>query len=94
MFAAFRSFVPSPHALPRHGGRLLNKRERHTLLAQAQLLPKDVYTEDCPFLYPLALCIVNVFEVDVRVARKDGAGCGRRSLLSTLCLVGPSMLMP
>lgn len=40
----------------------------------------------------LALCVVNVFEVDVRVARKDGGG--RRSLLSTLYLAGPSTLMP
>lgn len=42
----------------------------------------------------LALCIVNVFEVDFRAVKKDGTRGGRRSLLSSLYLAGPSTLMP
>ena len=40
----------------------------------------------------LALCLLNIIEVDV-VVDKNGGG-GRRSLLSTLYLAGPSTLLP
>lgn len=40
----------------------------------------------------LALCLLNIIEVDV-VVNKNGGG-GRRSLLSTLYLAGPSTLLP
>mmetsp|Transcript_9929 Transcript_9929/g.21489 ORF Transcript_9929/g.21489 Transcript_9929/m.21489 type:complete len:545 (+) Transcript_9929:163-1797(+) len=34
------------------GGRPLPNRGRYTLPQRTQLLPKDVYTEECPFLHP------------------------------------------
>jgi hypothetical protein len=43
----------------------------------------------------MALCILNIIEVDIVVDRPGGgAGVGRRSLLSTLYLAGPSTLLP
>lgn len=41
----------------------------------------------------LALCLFNVFDVDIRISRST-SGSGRRSLLSTLYLSGPSTLLP
>lgn len=40
-----------------------------------------------------ALCIFNIFDVDIRLGKKNDAD-GRRSLLSLLYLSGPSTLMP
>ena len=43
----------------------------------------------------MALCILNMIEVDIVVdGPGGGAGVGRRSLLSTLYLAGPSTLLP
>ena len=38
----------------RHGGRQLTSksRDRYTFPRNTQLMPKDVYTKDCPFLHP------------------------------------------
>merc|ERR1719253_2049997 len=41
----------------------------------------------------LALCVLNIFDVDIHVNKKSPTG-GRRSLLSTLYLSGPSTLLP
>jgi hypothetical protein len=40
----------------------------------------------------MALCLLNIIEVDIIV--DDAGGIGRRSLLSTLYLAGPSTLLP
>ena len=38
----------------RHGGRQLTskRRDRYTFPRNTRLMPKDVYTDDCPFLHP------------------------------------------
>ncbi|KAL7544857.1 hypothetical protein ACHAWF_008219 [Thalassiosira exigua] len=41
-----------------------------------------------------ALCVFNVFDVDVRVQTGKDGSTGRRSLLSNLYLAGPSTLLP
>jgi len=42
----------------------------------------------------MVLCIFNIFDVDIRVGRTSNNSSGRRSLLSSLYLAGPSTLLP
>ena len=42
----------------------------------------------------LGLCLMNVLDVDIRIGHSNSNNGGRRSLLSTLYLAGPSTLLP
>ena len=53
----------------RQGRHLPFKSDRYVLPARTQLLPKDVYTADCPFLHPDA--VVNEHVTDGQTVNVD-----------------------
>ena len=48
----------------RHGRHLPHRSDRHSLPARTNLLPKNVYTKDCPFLHPEDIISEHVSEGD------------------------------